>query len=441
MFASPASFQFPSPRRSLPRRGLVFLLLCLASALAGPCVAATPAETAQPSVRVIRFDDLKPEGSRLTTCWDAVAIDERQRVYIAFSDQNKTTPHDTVLFRYDPRTDRRELLGTLRQISRDEGNLAEGETIAKIHVPFQEHRGKFYFSSHDYHSYDGPQDLTARRGGHFYSYDLQSEKFADLSKNDPGGVSVPHQGIIGLAILRQHHKLAGFTFPHGDILIHDLDRGTTTLHPGVPEHRQGGKPSRQIFATDTGKVYFSYYDRRSSPLYVFDLHTGAIEATKDRYHFGMVYGAIPTRDGRRIYLVDLLGNLYAFDTREERLEDLGSLLPPDQIAAGVKVEICYTVVLSRDEKKLYTFPSRLSEAPALRVYEHDLATGRNRQVADFTAALNGTTSDGRRADANGRITGSGVIDEQGRMYFGYHESGDEGRNGVLLQVTLAGENE
>jgi hypothetical protein len=440
MLPSSHPFRFASILPPINRRVLVGLAVSLAGAWCSHAVAAEPAASAPSSVRVIRFDDVKPEGAKLTTCWDAVAIDDRQRVYIAFSDQNNQTPHDTVLLRYDTRSDTRELLGTLRQISRDEGNLAEGETIAKIHVPFQEYRGKFYFSSHDYHSYKGPEDLAQRRGGHFYSYDLKSGKFADLSKTDAGGVSVPQQGIIGLTILRKQNKLAGFTFPHGDILIHDLDRGTTTHHPGVAEHRQGGKPTRQIFATDKGKVYFSYYDKRSSPLYAFDVHTGAVETTKYRYHFGMIYGAIPTRDGSRIYVVDLLGNLYVFHTAEERLEDLGSLLPSEQIAAGVKVEICYALVLSRDEKKLYTFPSRLSEAPALRIYEHDLASGQKRQVADFTASLNGSTSDADRADRNGRITGSGVIDEKGRMYFGYHESGDEGRNGVLLQVTLAGEN-
>lgn len=117
------------------------------------------------------------------------------------------------------------------------------------------------------------------------------------------------------------------------------------------------------------------------------------------------------------------------------MEELGSLLPPEQTAAGVKVEICYTLVLSPDEKKLYTFPSRLSEAPALRLYELELATGVRRQVADFTADLNGS-SKGTKADREGRITGSGVHDAEGRMYFGYHESGDDGRNGALLQVML-----
>ncbi len=419
------------PLASIACLGVAGLLTC------HPAGAGVPAPAAdQASVRVIRFDDVKPEGARLSTCWDAVGIDGQQRVYVAFSDRNGRTPDDTDLFRYDTRTGAKELLGTLRGISRSEGNLAEGETIAKIHVPFQEYKGKLYFSSHDYHSYDGPEDLEKRRGGHFYSYDMATGVFEDLSKADPGGVSVPRQGIVGMTILREQNKLAGFTFPFGDILVYDLEKRATTWHEGVAAHRQPGKPSRQIFATDSGKVFFSYYDERPASLYVFDLRAGKIQETPYRYHFGMVYGAIPTAGGERIHLVDLFGNLYVFHTDEERLEDLGSLLPRDQIDAGLKVTICYSIVLSRDEKKLYTFPSRVSEGPPLRFYEHDLETGKNRQVADFTDELNGSSLTAGKADRNGRISGSGVVDDQGRMYFGYHESGDEGRNAVLLQVTL-----
>jgi hypothetical protein len=416
----------PSSGRIL--RGLLFLLVL---ALTGPAMLAS----LPPSVRIIRFEDLKPRDARLTTCWDAVGIDANQRVYVAFSDQSEQHPYDTMLFRYNTRSEQRELLVTLRQISEAEGNLLPGETIAKIHVPFQEYAGKFYFSSHDYHTYEGAADLAKRRGGHFYSYDLATGKFEDLSKTDAGGVSVAQQGIIGLTVLPQQKALAGFTFPFGDILIYDLEKRRTTFFQGVAEHRLKGKPTRQIFATDRGRVFFTYYDRREAPLYVFDLATGKTEKTPYQFHFGMLYGAVPTRDGSKLYLVDLFGNLYAFHTREERLEELGSLLPPEQIAAGVKVEICYTLVLSPDEKKLYTFPSRLSEAPALRLYELELATGARRQAADFTAELNGS-SKGTKADRNGRITGSGVYDAEGRMYFGYHESGDDGRNGALLQVTL-----
>jgi len=411
-------------------RGLMVLLSLALTAAASP---ASPA----PSLRIIRFEDLKPQDARLTTCWDAVGIDAQQRVYVAFSDQSDQHPYDTMIFRYDTRSGQRELLATLRGISEAEGNLLPEETIAKIHVPFEEYAGKFYFSSHDYHTYKGAADLAKRRGGHIYSYDLATEKFEDLSKTDAGGVSVAQQGIIGLTILPKQNALAGFTFPFGDILIHDLKTHRTTFHQGVEEHRQGGKPTRRIFATERGRVFFTYYDTKPSPLYVFDLATGKTEQTAYQFHFGMLYGALPTRDGSKLYLVDLFGNLYAFHTAEERLEELGSLLPPEQIAAGLKVQTCYTLVLSRDEKKLYTFPSRLGKEPALRVYELELATGARRQVADFTAELNGS-SKGKKGETNrnGRVTGSGVMDAEGRMYFGYHESGDDGRNGVLLQVTL-----
>lgn len=413
------------------RRGILALL---SLAFAGTAAIAA----SSPSIRIIRFEDLKPQDARLTTCWDAVGIDASQRVYVAFSDQSEQHPYDTMIFRYDTRSGQRELLGTLRGISEAAGNLLPGETIAKIHVPFEEYAGKFYFSSHDYHSYkEGAADLARRRGGHIYSYDIATGKFEDLSKSDAGGVSVAQQGIIGLTVLPKQNALAGFTFPFGDILIYDLATRRTTFHQGVEEHRQAGKPTRRIFATERGRIFFTYYDTKPSPLYVFDLTTGKTEKTAYQFKFGMLYGAVPTRDGSKLYLVDLFGNLYAFHTADERLEELGSLLPPEQIAAGLKVQTCYTLVLSRDERKLYTFPSRLGEAPALRLYELELATGVRRQVADFTAELNGSSKGTKgKEDRNGRITGSGVYDAEGRMYFGYHESGDDGRNGALLQVTL-----
>ncbi|HEY0944950.1 MAG TPA: hypothetical protein VGD81_06765 [Opitutaceae bacterium] len=407
---------------------------CASYAGAKPAAGAAAA-TGEASIQLIRFGDLKPEGTKLTTCWDALGIDDRQRVYVAFSDQNDQAPDDTVIFRYDSRSGARELLGTLRQVSRSEGNLREGETIAKSHVPFREYNGKLYFASHDYHSYKDRKNILTRRGGHFYAFDLATDTFEDLSKSDPDGVSVQHQGIIGLAVLPQHGRLVGFTFPFGDLLTYDLERRRATYYEGVAEHRESGKPSRQIIGTSKGKVYFSYYDRRSAPIYVFDVDTGEIRKTENHYRFGMVYGALPTRDGRKVYVVDLFGNLYAFHVDREWLEELGSLLPPEQVEKGVEVTICYAVALSRDEKKLYTFPSTFGSGPALRLYEHDLETGRKRQVADFAPVLDGSTTGKGAGDRKGRISG-GVVDEQGRMYFGYHEGGDEGRNAVLLQVSL-----
>lgn len=427
-----------SPFRLL-KLGLSLSAATVFAAFAGAKpVGSVAAATDEASIQIIRFGDLKPEAAKLTTCWDALGIDDRQRVYVAFSDQNDQAPDDTVIFRYDSRSGARELLGTLRQVSRSEGNLLEGETIAKSHVPFQEYNGKLYFASHDYHSYKDRKNILTRRGGHFYAFDLATDTFEDLSKSDPHGVSVPHQGIIGLAVLPQHRRLVGFTFPFGDLLVYDLEHRRTTYYEGVAEHRDSGKPSRQIIGTSKGQVYFSYYDRRSASVYAFDVNTGEIRKTENHYRFGMVYGALPTRDGKKVYLVDLFGNLYAFHVDREWLEDLGSLLPPEQIDEGMEVTIGYAIALSRDEKKLYTFPSAFGSGPALRLYEHDLETGRKRQVADFAATLNGSTTGNGAVDRKGRVSG-GVVDEQGRMYFGYHEGGDEGRNAVLLQVSLADE--
>ena len=79
-------------------------------------------------VRFISFDDIKPEGARVTVCWAGIGIDHDQRVYFAASDQNDMRPDDTVIFRYGTRTGSRQLLGTLRGISQAQGNLEEWES-------------------------------------------------------------------------------------------------------------------------------------------------------------------------------------------------------------------------------------------------------------------------------------------------------------------------
>ena len=77
----PATRPVPS---FIPSRALRLLVCCLllpaASAIAAP------------SLQIVRFDDVKPDQARITTCWDALGIDQEQRVYIAFSDQSAHHP-------------------------------------------------------------------------------------------------------------------------------------------------------------------------------------------------------------------------------------------------------------------------------------------------------------------------------------------------------------
>ena len=235
-------------------------------------------------VRFISFADIKPSGSNLTVCWGGLGIDQQQRVYFAASDQNDVNPDDTVIFRYDAKTEDRQLLGTLRGISAAAGNLGPEESIGKVHVAIMEYKGKMYFSSHDYHDIKPDySDMYQHRGGHFYAFDLKTETFEDLSATDNHGVSVPYQGIIAMDILRQHDKLAGFTFPYGDVLIYDLKKRRTTFYPGVPEYRRKERVARNGCGLQRkkGKVYFSYH----TPdfwLWELDVKSGVMQRTQQR---------------------------------------------------------------------------------------------------------------------------------------------------------------
>jgi hypothetical protein len=184
-----------------------------------------------------------------------------------------------------------------------------------------------------------------------------------------------------------------------------------------------------------------------------DLRTGQITRTSraNILRNGFISGKAATRDRRVVYLVGLTGNLYSFHLDDERLEDLGSLLPAEDIARGGTVTNVHGLVLSRDEKKLYTMPSRVDNEPAfvqygmrfltrlsprlknhlkkvrLRflqgsaakavrkadsgagLYEYDIESGRRTLLARFPSIIKGAW-----------ITGSGVTDEQGHLYFCYH---------------------
>jgi hypothetical protein len=385
-----------------------------------------PAHADEYQTRLIPFEDLKPEGARITVCWAGIGIDHNQRVYFAASDQNDKRPDDTVIFRYDTRTDSRQLLGTLRGISQAQGNLEPDESIGKIHVSFMEHRGKMYFSSHDYHDIKSDySDIYDHRGGHFYAFDLKKETFQDLSLTDNYGVSVPYQGIIAMDILRSHNKLAGFTFPMGDLLIYDLRSRKTTFYPGVPEYRMRNV-AREIWATSKGKVYFTYAEP-DFWIWELDIKTGVIRRTEQRniVSHGFLHGMVATNDGKTVYLTDNDGHLFAFDTKRESLRDLGLLLPDDEIADGREIEFVNGLALSKDERRLYSLPCQFEGGGSPALYEYDTKTGAKRCLARFP------TLDG------GTVTGNGVIDDSGRLYYGYHvydtDSADEPRV-QLLQV-------
>lgn len=432
--------------------------------------------------RLIDFGDIKPSGAHLDECAGGIGIDHEERVY--FAGQDDRDPQDVAIFRYDTRTGGRELLGTAREIAAHCENLGPNEhwpheeTIAKIHVGFLEHDGKMYFATHNFADPMQPyraiyDDLPLHRGAHIFAYDIESETFEDVTKSAPGGVAAKNESIAALTVMPGHDKLVAFTFPHGDIVVHDLKTGETRRYEGAPEYRNDRSVNiaREIVATKQGKVFFAY-ETENFHMLSLDPATGGIERTKHRNSLrtGYVCGLASKKDGSVIYLVDLSGNLYAFETAEDRLRDLGNLLTDAEWKRGARVTAVHGIALSRNEKTLYTIPSRVnsehpiksaamklltrvspkfkatlarwrlsllesrardpkrahsdnggthaSEANSSKLYTFDIATGEKKIAGRFPNLPLGSW-----------ISGNGVFDQEGRLYYCYHTLN---RNGARL---------
>jgi hypothetical protein len=109
-----------------------------------------------------------------------------------------------------------------------------------------------------------------------------------------------------------------------------------------------------------------------------------------------------------VYVTDNDGHLFAFDTKRESLRDLGLLLPDEEIAGGREIHFVNGLALSRDERSLYSLPCQFEGGGSPALYEYDTKTGEKRRLARFPSLDGGT------------VTGNGVIDDAGRLYYGYH---------------------
>src|SRR5215471_21528528 len=72
--------------------------------------------------QTITFDDLAPRGMVLQQCWNATGMDSSGKVYVGFTARRGDGREDFALFRYDPATGDRRLLGTFMEASAAAGN-------------------------------------------------------------------------------------------------------------------------------------------------------------------------------------------------------------------------------------------------------------------------------------------------------------------------------
>jgi hypothetical protein len=367
---------------------------------------ATLAQADNVTVRHIPLSDVNSSGQPITSCWGGLGKDSSNRIYIAMG-LGAPESTDVGIFRYTPTTGERLFLDTLKHVTQLEGNYDANETIAKVHAEMLPLGGKLYFASHDFH------DVSPgyRRGGHFFSYDPATSHFEDLSKTDPGGVSAPGQGIIGMDIMLPQQQLIGFTYGPdggGDVVAYDLATRRSAYWQGNPN--PDGGVSRHIFTSHDLLAYISY-GQWAGPqqIYAMDVTTGAITSPPGMtLRRAQIPAVAHASDGDRVFLLNW-DWVYLFHTASKRFEDLGSLLPVDEQGVGLDAA---NLVLSKDETKLYAvaegYPGGTG-AYAWRLYEFDIQTRVSRRMADLTPqmmAINGGTIGamiGARMDAQGSI--------------------------------------
>ncbi len=334
----------------------------------------------------IDFQSLVPAGIHIQECWNAMGMDDRGRVYIGFTSTRNDGRDDFAVFRYDPSSGQKQYLGSFLDIAQAAGNLQAGESIPKGHTRMVFVDGKLYMASQGFHDFkQGIIALPTYRGSHLFAYDTRTGAWQDLAAGLPGGVVTQHDGIIALNILPAEHLLVGLAHPSSDIVLYDYSSNRLVrVVPGIP-WTLGNPLSREVIVTPKGRIY-TYRGTEdpsqrteSHPVWVYDLQTGEMKATGVMMTNGFWNNQTQTRDGSKIYISTVNGELYEFDVATETFKDLGYELPKTDRRT---IAYNYTLTLSPDERKLYyaisligNGPGSGSEGGADELYAYDRATG------------------------------------------------------------------
>jgi len=402
----------------------------IATAVTGGAAQSTRAEGKLATVhatmqQTITFDDIAPRGMVLKQCWNAMGMDRQERVYIGFTASRADGREDFAVFRYDPATGNRRFLGSFMGVSEAAGNLHQAEEIPKGHTRFVELQGRMYMGSQGFHDLKGAIDILPHyRGSHLYAYDIAADRFEEASRSLTGGVATRHTGIIALAAVPGTHLLAGLEHPSSNIILFDVSRGLAPkVVPGIP-WRRDNPLSREIVATRQGKIY-TYrgtedpaHRARSHSIWVHDLKAGTNQSTPYRATGGFWNGQSAARDGERIFLSTVNGELYKLDTRRGSFTHLGHFLPKAEIEGGERIDQLYGITLSMDESLIYGVPRR-NRSKESHLYAYDIATGTVTLVAKLAPAI---------------YTGSHMRDSRGNIYFGRFGDGHSSEGKAALAV-------
>jgi hypothetical protein len=369
----------------------------------GPAGTNSAANLASPEY--IAFDDIKPSYVRLSQSWDAMGMDDKERVYIGWTCKRDNGLEDFAVFRYDRATGERKFLGTLMDASEKAGNLHDGEQIPKGHTRMIFANGKIYIGSQGFHDFkEGIEDLPSYRGAHLYAYDIQADKLEDISAAMPDGVVVKNQGIVALNYMPEHNLLVGLTHPHSDIVLIGLDSNKVEkVVKGIP-WKLGNPLSREILVTKYGKIYTyrgtedARFRDQEFNMWEYDIKTDKMGMTENKFKGGFWNGRAETGDGSLIYISTCNGELYVLHTETGKTEYLTHFLTEEEVKAGNLNTNFYSITLSNDEKKLYAIPSTRNG----NLYQYDTESKKVTRLMSL---------------GDGIYCGGNIKDSRGNLYF------------------------
>lgn len=357
------------------------------------------------SYKYIDFDDITPKGLKLLQCWDAMGMDDKERVYIGWTSRREDGREDFAVFRYDNGTGEKQFLGTFMNASEAAGNLKPDEQIPKGHTKMIFIKGKMYMASQSFHDFkNGIEELPKYRGSHIYAYDIEKDELEDISAGLTDGVITKNQGIVALTYMEETNMILGLTHPHSDIVMFNIkDNRVEKVISGIP-WSLGNPLSREIVVGKDGKIYT--YRGTEDPalrekeynMWVYDTKTDEMKKTDYKASGGFWNGQAASHNDGKIYLSTVNGDLYMLNTEKGKLEYLTHFLPEEEVKMGKKITYMYSITLSKDGKKIYGIPSVNNG----NLYQYSIDSKKVSMVKEIENAI---------------FTGSNIKDSKGNLYF------------------------
>jgi hypothetical protein len=212
----------------------------------------TPAALATDCLTLRMPGDRREDGM-----WSALYAAKSGMVYIGCQAHGA----EAHFYQYNPNNDQVRHLADLSELM---GERGKGVRIqAKIHTRFVEDKdGIIYFGSGNQGS--GPWNIDPRswEGGHWWSYNPQTDEIEDL------GLVTRGWGLYGLAYDRVRHRLYG-TALNGHIYLFDIASRITTDLGRV----NNWESCRTIVADDKGNCYGSFEKHR---IFKYDAEAGRL---------------------------------------------------------------------------------------------------------------------------------------------------------------------